>query len=73
MLDAQDEPEDAIDERLTRGEIIKYAQPFCDSSYSHSEKGTWVTAWNAMKTLVSKGYVSVQGMPHRYSLTYEGL
>lgn len=73
MLVAQENPDDAIDEQLTRGEIVRHAQAFCEASYDRSEKGTWVTAWNGMKTLVNKGYVSVQGMPHRYSLTHEGL
>lgn len=73
MLVAQEHPDDAIDEQLTRGEIVRHAQAYCDSSYDRSEKGTFMTAWNGMKTLVSKGYVSVQGMPHRYCLTHDGL
>lgn len=73
IVAAADEPDEARMTYLTRGEIVRFAQPFCDSSYDHSERGTWVTAWNGMKTLVNKGYVLVQGLPHRYCLTEEGL
>jgi crossover junction endonuclease MUS81 len=73
VVAAGDEPDDALNEQLTRGEIVRHAQPFCDASYDHSERGTWVTAWNGMKTLVNKGYVAVQGIPHRYTLTEAGL
>ena len=57
---------------LTKSEVIRGAQPFSDSSYEHSEKGTYFTAWASMKTLVSKGYVYVTGNPHKYCLTEEG-
>jgi crossover junction endonuclease MUS81 len=57
---------------LTKGELIRAAQPYCNSSYDHSERGTFVTAWNGMKTLINKGYVVVQGSPHRYCLTEDG-
>lgn len=73
VVAAGDEPDEALTEQLTRGEIVRHAQPFCESSYDHSERGTWVTAWNGMKTLVNKGYVCVQGIPHRYCLTEAGL
>lgn len=73
MTVAHEDPDDAVEEQLTRGEIIRHAQAFCDSSYDRSDKGTWATAWNSMKTLVEKGYVRVQGSPHRYTLTHDGL
>ncbi|BEI81713.1 hypothetical protein CcaverHIS002_0208730 [Cutaneotrichosporon cavernicola] len=72
VVAAGDEPDEALVDQLTRGEIVRHAQPFCDASYDHSERGTWVTAWNGMKTLVNKGYVGVQGIPHRYTLTEAG-
>ncbi len=57
---------------LTKNEVIRKSQPYSDSSYDHSEKGTYFTAWNSMKTLVGKGYVYVTGNPHKYCLTEEG-
>ena len=57
---------------LTKGELIRTAQPYSDSSYEHSEKGTYFNAWSSMKSLVSKGYVYVTGNPHKYCLTPEG-
>ena len=57
---------------LTKSEVIRAAQPYSDSSYEHSEKGTHFTAWNNMKILVGKGYVYVTGSPHKYCLTEEG-
>jgi len=57
---------------LTKSELIRNSQPFSDASYDHSEKGTYFTAWNSMKTLVGKGYVYVTGNPHKYCLTEEG-
>lgn len=57
---------------LTKSMVIRGAQLYSDSSYEHSEKGTYITAWNNMKTLVGKGYVYVTGNPHKYCLTEEG-
>jgi crossover junction endonuclease MUS81 len=57
---------------LTRTELIRAAQPYSNSSYDHSEKGGFHTAWASMKTLVTKGYVYVTGNPHKYALTEEG-
>ena len=57
---------------LTKSELIRNSQPYSDASYDHAEKGTFFTAWNSMKTLVSKGYVYVTGNPHKYCLTEEG-
>jgi crossover junction endonuclease MUS81 len=57
---------------LTKSELIRAAQPYSDSSYEHSEKGTYFNAWNNMKGLVSKGYVYVTGNPQKFCLTEEG-
>lgn len=57
---------------MTKHEVIRASQPYSESSYEHSEKGTYFTAWNGMKTLVGKGYVYVTGNPHKYCLTEEG-
>lgn len=65
-------PEDTIQAFLTRNEIIRVAQPYCDSSYEHAERGGHQTAWNGIKTLINKGYVFVSGSPHKYCLTEEG-
>lgn len=67
-----EDPEDTIQVFLTKLEIIRIAQPFCDSSYEHAERGGYQTAWNGIKTLISKGYVFVSGSPHKYCLTEEG-
>lgn len=57
---------------LTKSEVIRGGQAYSDSSYEHSEKGTYFNAWASMKTLVGKGYVYVTGNPHKYCLTEEG-
>ena len=57
---------------LTKSELVRAAQPFSDSSYEHSEKGSYFTAWNSMKSLITKGYVYMTGNPHKYCLTEDG-
>ncbi|WVQ98892.1 hypothetical protein IAU59_006023 [Kwoniella sp. CBS 9459] len=69
---AIDQPEINTQVFLTKTEVIRGAQEYCDSSYEHSERGTYFTAWSGMKTLVNKGYVYVTGNPHKYCLTEEG-
>ncbi|WVF72028.1 hypothetical protein IAT40_006840 [Kwoniella sp. CBS 6097] len=69
---AIDQPEVNTQVFLTKTEVIRGAQEYCDSSYEHSEKGTYFTAWSGMKTLVNKGYVYMMGNPHKYCLTEEG-
>ncbi|WVR05462.1 hypothetical protein IAU60_002478 [Kwoniella sp. DSM 27419] len=69
---AVEDPEITIQAFLTKSEVIRGAQDHCDTSYEHSEKGTYFTAWSGMKTLVNKGYVYVTGNPHKYCLTEEG-
>ena len=67
-----DRPELNTQVFLTKGELIRASQPYSDSSYDHSEKGTYFTAWSSMKTLVGKGYTYMTGNPHKYCLTAEG-
>lgn len=57
---------------LSKTELIRKAQPYSETSYDHSEKGTYHSAWSSMKTLVGKGYVYVTGNPQKYCLTEEG-
>jgi crossover junction endonuclease MUS81 len=57
---------------LSKPELIRKAQPYSETSYDHSEKGTYHSAWSSMKTLVGKGYVYVTGNPQKYCLTEEG-
>lgn len=57
---------------MTKGELTRASQAYCDSPYDHSERGGYHTAWNGMKTLVNKGYTLVMGSPHRYCLTEDG-
>ncbi|ODO10868.1 hypothetical protein I350_01467 [Cryptococcus amylolentus CBS 6273] len=69
---AIDQPQVTTEVFLTKSEIIRTAQEYCDVSFEHSERGTYYTAWSGMKTLVSKGYVYVTGNPHKHCLTEEG-
>ncbi|ORY28258.1 hypothetical protein BCR39DRAFT_496331 [Naematelia encephala] len=72
LILAIDRPDLCTQVFLTKSELIRAAQPYSDSSYEHSEKGTYFTAWSSMKTLVGKGYVYVTGNPHKYCLTEDG-
>ena len=72
LILAIDRPEVTTQVFLTKSEIIRTAQEYCDTSFEHSEKGTYFTAWSGMKTLVNKGYVYVTGNPHKHCLTEEG-
>jgi crossover junction endonuclease MUS81 len=69
---AIDRPETTTTVYLTKSEIIRAAKEYCDSSYEHSEKGTYFTAWSGMKTMVNKGLVYMTGNPHKFCLTEEG-
>jgi crossover junction endonuclease MUS81 len=69
---AIDQPELNTQVFLTKGEIIRTAQKYCESSYEHSERGSYFTAWSTVKTLVNKGYVYTTGNPHKYCLTEDG-
>ncbi|KAI9800485.1 MAG: hypothetical protein M1825_004033 [Sarcosagium campestre] len=59
---------------LAKSEIIAMAQPLCDSSFTApSDPSKFFTAWNSMKTLLSKELVYERGRPLRkYALTEEG-
>lgn len=59
---------------LTKPELIVLAQPFCDASFTApSDPTKFYTAWNSMKTLVSKELVFERRNPvMRYALTDEG-
>ena len=59
---------------MTKTELIELAQPHCDSSFSvPSDSTKFYTAWNSMKTLITKELVYERGRPlKRYGLTDEG-
>lgn len=59
---------------LTKTELIELAQEHCDASFTApSDPTKFYTAWNSMKTLVDKEYVTEKGRPlRRYALTDEG-
>ncbi|KAH8652729.1 crossover junction endonuclease MUS81 [Tricladium varicosporioides] len=59
---------------LTKPQTIELAQPHSDSSFSApSDPTAFYTAWNSMKTLISKDLVFEKGRPLRkYALTDEG-
>jgi crossover junction endonuclease MUS81 len=59
---------------LTKAQTIELAQPHCDASFSApADPNSFYTAWNSMKTLVTKDLVCEKGRPLRkYCLTDEG-
>ena len=69
---AIDNPQACTQVYMGKSELSRAAQPYSDSSFSASEKGSYYTAWNSMKTLVGKGMVYATGNPQRYCLTEEG-
>ncbi|CAG8507983.1 11387_t:CDS:2, partial [Racocetra persica] len=59
---------------MTKPDLIKEAQRYCDASFDiPSGKQKFYTAWNSMKTLLDKNYVYKNGYPSRFSLTESGL
>lgn len=60
--------------RLDKSDLIEAAQTYCDSSFTApSEPGKFYTAWNSMKTLLTKDLVYETGRPtKKYALTDEG-
>lgn len=68
----------SIDENATVGlskqDLIEAAQPYSDSSFTApSDPTKFYTAWNSMKTLLTKELVYERGRPtKRYALTDEG-
>lgn len=59
---------------LTKTEAIELAQPHCDASFTApSDPTKFYTAWNSMKTLITKDLVYERGRPlKRYMLTDDG-
>jgi crossover junction endonuclease MUS81 len=57
---------------VTKAEIIRLAQPFCDSSFDTPLDTKHYTAWSSMKLLLEKDYVYKNGNPPRFCLTEEG-
>src|SRR4051794_11152866 len=59
---------------MTKTELIKEAQQYCDASFDMpSANQKYYTAWSCMKTLLGKDYVYKNGYPVRFSLTESGL
>ena len=65
---------EASSKGLTKAQTIEIAQPYCDSSFtSPSDPTKFYTAWDSIKTLVSKELVYDFGRPtKKYALTEEG-
>lgn len=59
---------------LSKDEIIKTAAPYCDGSFvANPANHDFYLAWDGMKTLVNREYVSVGGhSPKLYLITEEG-
>ncbi|PKY33381.1 hypothetical protein RhiirB3_420509 [Rhizophagus irregularis] len=59
---------------MTKTELIREAQQYCDASFDMpSAHQKYYTAWSCMKTLLDKDYVYKNGYPVRFSLTESGL
>ncbi|KAL3279187.1 hypothetical protein HHI36_016700 [Cryptolaemus montrouzieri] len=58
---------------MYKKDIIKAAQCICEKSFTKSEPGAFYTAWNSMKTLLSKNLVRKESNPAKFSLTSEGI
>ncbi|KAF3921175.1 hypothetical protein ABW21_db0202336 [Orbilia brochopaga] len=61
--------------RVSKDELCRYAQPFCDSSFTlagHQGDNSKYTAWNSVKTLKENGLVAQKGRPALFSLTPYG-
>lgn len=59
---------------MAKQDLIEAAQPYCDNSFTvPSDPTKFYTAWNSMKTLLTKELVYERGRPtKRYALTDEG-
>ncbi|XP_044761117.1 crossover junction endonuclease MUS81 [Coccinella septempunctata] len=57
---------------MLKKDLIKEAQVYCDTSFTKAKVGSFYTAWNSMKTLISKKFVSKEGNPAKFSLTHKG-
>lgn len=58
---------------LTKAELQRSAQAFCDKSFSLPDPGSKYTAWSSVSTLIQKFLVIKTHNPARYSLTEKGL
>ena len=58
---------------VTKSELIQIAGPFCDTSFEvASDKNSYYTAWNSMKTLKDKDLVLITGNPPKYNISPDG-
>lgn len=62
---------------LSKDELIELAQPWCDASFTVTERTSagqkWITAWKGMQLLLDKELVCIVGHPiKRYTLTDDG-
>lgn len=66
--------DEALSQGMSKAQLIEVAQPHCDSSFTApSDPTKFYTAWNSMKTLITKELVYEHGRPLRkYALTEEG-
>uniref|UniRef100_A0A1B6K3V5 Crossover junction endonuclease MUS81 n=1 Tax=Homalodisca liturata TaxID=320908 RepID=A0A1B6K3V5_9HEMI len=58
---------------MTKDELQKAAQPFCDTSMFKPLPNSYYSGWSCVGQLVNKQLVKRQGNPHRYSLTESGI
>lgn len=58
---------------LTKAELQRSAQAFCDKSFAMPDPGSKYTAWSSVSTLIQKNLVIKTHNPARYSLTEKGL
>ncbi|KAI7867963.1 hypothetical protein BDF14DRAFT_1685011, partial [Spinellus fusiger] len=68
LLEYQENNQDQV----TKEQIIRSAQNYCNTSFDLPPSGKNYTAWNSIKTLIEKSYVWKHGSPARYMLTEEG-
>ncbi|EWC47262.1 hypothetical protein DRE_03381 [Drechslerella stenobrocha 248] len=62
-------------ERVTKDELMRRAQPYCDSSFTlagNPGENHKYTAWNSVKTLKENNLVTQKGRPALFSLTEYG-
>lgn len=58
---------------MTKAEVIKYATPYCTSSFqTNPATGNFYSAWSSVNTLIKREYVIAEGTPKYYSLTDTG-
>ncbi|KAJ6258511.1 hypothetical protein Dda_6554 [Drechslerella dactyloides] len=61
--------------RVSKDELVRHAQPFCDSSFTlagNQGDNHRYTAWNSVKTLRENNLVTAKGRPALFSLTPYG-